>query len=64
MLFRSYGNIRLAYKNPKNNHETWGWNVASQNDVNNFLKYMYENATIYLERKYNKYQKFLKSEKC
>ena|SRR3990167_3016438 len=62
--YLKYGNIRLAYKNPKNNHETWGWNVASQNDVNNFLKYMYENATIYLERKYNKYQKFLKSEKC
>lgn len=42
----------------KNNYQI---NCGRVNDCLNFLDYMYSNATIYLDRKYNKYQELLEN---
>src|SRR3990167_8104715 len=59
--YLGYGNIYLNCTNPKNNHETWVWQTNCKSNVKIFLNYIYKDATIYLERKFQKYQEYLKS---
>src|SRR3990167_95099 len=57
--YLKFGNVSINTKNSKTKHETWIWRTDSKNNIKNFLNYIYKDATIYLERKYQKYQEFL-----
>lgn len=56
-----YGNNYLQKKNNKTNHETWTWQLYNKNmNIKIFLDYIYDQSNIHLERKYQKYQEFLR----
>lgn len=42
-------------------HNVRKWSLSCQNDVRKFLDWLYQDATIFLRRKYDRYQEFLNS---
>jgi intein-encoded DNA endonuclease-like protein len=51
------GSVFPVHKGAK--HTTWGFTVSGKNKLKMFLDWLYSDATIYLQRKYDKYQEFL-----
>lgn len=48
-----------VYTNPKTGFEVWSFTVGGKVNLKLFLDWLYCDATIYLPRKYEKYQEFL-----
>lgn len=44
------------YYKYKNSKQTWAYKVSSKNKVLSFLKYIYDDCTVYLDRKYEIYK--------
>lgn len=57
----NYGNFYLKSKNKKTGHESYDWTFSAKSNVIAFLSYIYKDATIYMNRKFNKYQEFFRS---
>ena len=56
-----YSNINTTIKNPKNyNPNTWVFTLSVVKSQT-FLKYIYNNSTIYLDRKYNLWKNYCRS---
>lgn len=49
-----------VYTNKKTGFEIWRFNVSGSHQIKVFLDWLYKDATIFMTRKYNKYQEFLK----
>lgn len=58
--YLNYGYVYINRKNINNHHETYIWTTKGQREVKYFLDYIYNNAVIYMNRKFKKYQKFLR----
>lgn len=55
-----YNNNIYTYIIEQKNNKSKRLVITGRNNINNFLNYIYSDATIYLERKYNKFLKYYK----
>lgn len=54
--------IRTTLRYPSKNHSAYDLRTTSRNEAITFLNHLYENSTIYLDRKYNQYQEICRLE--
>ncbi len=56
----NFNKTKLSNRYPERNTNTRSLNYFGNNNAKNFYDYIYENATIFMERKKNKFEKYLK----
>lgn len=60
-IFHNIGNRELGQRHPDRNNNNYDFEINKIKDIHTVLDYMYQDATVYLNRKYNKYIDFKKN---